>query len=397
MRRDRVVVGATMALGLIGLGIVSATRFVPRPTPGVEGPRDGETGDAGWEAIVSATSAEDWPRVETLLRDWIDAVEDDGKGRLMLGHLLASTGRAGEAARVLGGVTEADPAFAEARLVLGQMALDAGDAPRAEVAFRQAAAADPGAEAPMGRLIYLLSAEGRTAEARDVLWDLYRVTDDPRVLVDLTLEASKEEIDVRGVAPEVDRFLQRSPDDPFLRRAAGLSALWRGGATAALPHLEAAAETLADDPLGRFALVECRAQLGVTFEIPAILGPIPNSPADASRWWVFRGQLEEADGRPTDAIESFRKAVEADPESPEAAHRLSPGPCPNRRRRRGFDYRRAGRRTPRAMGQSPSPLRPRPGGRLQGRSRSLRRVRRALPLRRARGRGQCLARAGPRP
>ena len=324
MRSERLVIGATIALGLIGLGVVAASRFVPWPSAGSEGPHDAASGAVtGWEAIVAATSAEDWPRVEALLRDWIDVVEADGKGRLMLGHLLASTGRSGEAARVLGGVTAKDAAFAEARTVLGQMALDAGDALRAEVAFRQAAAADPSAEAPLGRLIFLLSAELRTAEARDVLWDLYHATEDPRVLVDLTLEAAKDEVDVRGVAPEVERFLGRSPDDPFLRRAAGLAALWRGMPSEALSDLEGAADTLADDPLGRFALAECRSQLGLPVEVPEVLGPVPETPADASRWWVFRGRLEEADRRLDAAIESFREAVEANPGSPEAHHRLS--------------------------------------------------------------------------
>ncbi|WP_152049397.1 FG-GAP-like repeat-containing protein [Tautonia marina] len=280
------------------------------------------TAEPSWDAILDATRAQQWPRVEALLRDWIDRRDDDGRARLMLAQLLVSSNREGEAARTLAAVGQDDPAFAEARTFLGEMALAASDAPRAELAFRQAAEADPNAVSPRGRLIYLLSLQLRTAEAREALWEIFEATGEPGVLIDLVLEATKAEIDVRGIGPEIEQFLRQSPDDPFLRRAHGLALLWQGELTEALPHLEAAAEALVDDPLGRFSLAECRAQLGLPVRLPEDLGSIPDPPADAARWWLFLGRLQETES-PEAAVESFRNAVALNPESAEAHHRLS--------------------------------------------------------------------------
>ncbi|MEW4569444.1 FG-GAP-like repeat-containing protein [Tautonia sp. JC769] len=286
----------------------------PDPEPGPE---------PSWDAIFDASQAQQWHRVESLLRDRIGRRDDDGRARLMLARLLASSNRQGEAARTLAGVPQDDPAFAEARTSLGEIALAASDAPRAELAFRQAAAADPAAVAPRDRLIYLLSLQLRPAEARAILWEIHRAQDAPRVLADLVLDAFRPEMDVRGIPPEIHRFLDHSPDDPFLRRAVGLALHWRGDASAALPHLEAAASALLDDPIGRFALAECRVQLGLPVNLPEILGPTPDPPADAARWHLFLGQLQEADGRRDDALDSVRRAVALNHESAEAHHRLA--------------------------------------------------------------------------
>ncbi|RUL89109.1 FG-GAP-like repeat-containing protein [Tautonia sociabilis] len=317
-----VVAAVAIPLGAgIALVAVGPARLVDRI--GAGRPASSSAGGPSWEQIVAATRAGQWPRVERMLREWLDRREDDGRARLMLAQLLASSAREAEAARVLAAVPEDDPAYVEARSQLGELALRLGDAPRAEVAFRQAAAADPKAVTPRGRLIYLLSLQLRTGEALDLLRQIHEATGDPRVLVDLVLEEAKAEVDVRGIPPEIDRFLARSPSDPFLRRAAGLARHWRGEPSEALPHLEAAAAALADDPLGRLALAECRALLGLPVEIPEILGPVPDAPADASRWWTARGQLERDAGRLNDAIASYRRAVGLNPESAEARHRLS--------------------------------------------------------------------------
>ena len=326
MSLRRRILGPTIALAIaVGLGLGLATGLgIVRPGAFSGSGADPESGgEPSWDEIVEATQAEQWPRVEALLRDWIDRREDDGKARAMLGRMLVSTNRQAEGARVLAGVGADDPSFADARAQLGELALSLGDAPRAEVAFRQAAEADPEAVAPRGRLIYLLGLQLRTAEARDVLRQIYEATGDARVLVDLVLDAAKSEVDVRGIPPEIDRFLAGSPEDPFLRRAAGLAMHWRGESSEALPHLEAAASGLADDPIGRLALAECRAQLGLPVDLPEAMGTIPAPPADASRWWAFLGQLQQAEGGVEDALASYRRAVELNPESPEAHHRLS--------------------------------------------------------------------------
>ena len=61
----------------------------------------------------------------------------------------------------------------------------------------------------------------------------------------------------------------------------------KGGHPEALPHLEAAARLLVNDPLGRFALAECRILLAKPVEIDEVLGRIPEQSNDAAQWWLL--------------------------------------------------------------------------------------------------------------
>ena len=110
--------------------------------------------------------------------------------------------------------------------------------------------------------------------------------------MDLVLELVRDEQDVRGIPPELEEFVNQTPDDPYLRRAWGLSLLYQGRAELALPHLEAAAESLTNDASGRFALAECRIILGQTVNVDELLGPMPDDDDAAAAWWFYRGRLE---------------------------------------------------------------------------------------------------------
>ncbi len=275
------------------------------------------------EAIEAAAKAQRWDVVERGLNQWLQAHPDDGKARVMFGLLLVAQQRDPEARRVLEPVAESDPERGRARAMLGELAIRRHDAAAAERAFRDAASRDPSAIEPRQRLVYLLSLQQRTGEARDVLWQLYRITRDPRLLIDLVLELWAVETDIRGLGSDLKAFLDHTPSDPFLRRAWGLSLLLRGQAAEARPHLEAAATALSGDPVGRFALAECLLTLGQFEGDATILGDCPETSADASRWWVFRGRIEEARGQAEAAFESFRHAVDENPDSLEARHRLA--------------------------------------------------------------------------
>jgi tetratricopeptide (TPR) repeat protein len=194
----------------------------------------------------------------------------------------------------------------------------------AERHFREAAAADPRTIPVRQRLIYLLSLTQRPAEARDVLWELYEIQKDPRILIDLVLELSAAENDVRGMGPELAGFLAVTPHDPYLRRAVGLSLHLRGRSAEALPHLEAAGRSLAEDPVGRLALAECLFTAGQNDRVsPDILGREPEGVAEASRWWLYRGRIEEVLGDLEKALGSYEHALNRNPKSVEAHHRAA--------------------------------------------------------------------------
>ena len=140
--------------------------------------------------------------------------------------------------------------------------------------------------------------------------------------MDLVLELLLEQQDVRGIGPELAEFVEKTPGDPFLRRAWGLALLYQGKAAEALPHLEAAAGSLANDPRGRFALAECRILLGLSVDAATVLGTRPEGETDAATWWVYRGRLEESLGSREQAAGAFKKAIELQPDCREAHFRL---------------------------------------------------------------------------
>jgi enediyne biosynthesis protein E4 len=208
------------------------------------------------------------------------------------------------------------------QITRGMLAVRARRAAEAERIFREVAERDPRALEPRRNLLYLLGLQMRTAEARDILWQIYRIDEDPRVLVDLVLELLADQQDVRGLAPELDLLVAQTPDDPFLRRASGMARLYQSRPLDALPHLDAAARALVNDPAGRFALAECLIMLGKMVNAEEVLGPVPEPAVDASQWWLFRGRIEEAGGLFDRALASFERATKANPENRESHFRL---------------------------------------------------------------------------
>ena len=91
--------------------------------------------------------------------------------------------------------------------MIGELEFQAHRAPEAERAFREAASRDPRGVEARQRLIHLLSLQQRHGEARDALWELFRVTGNPQILADLVLNLWAYENDARGLGAELDAFL----------------------------------------------------------------------------------------------------------------------------------------------------------------------------------------------
>jgi tetratricopeptide (TPR) repeat protein len=273
------------------------------------------------EAIRGALADRRWSDAEHALRRWLRDHPRDGEAWEALGGLLAQHDRPDEALAALRRVPESSPSWAGAQARIGEILAQQRDLKEAERAFRRALGRDPGAVETLKRLSSLLVLERRPAEARDVLRALFRATRDPRPLADSIL-ITRLESEIRDMTEDIEAYLRQTPDDPWLRRVWGLYLLSRSRAAEAFPHLEAAALAFDDDPLGRFALAECRMALGDSRNDLAILGDPPDRPADAARWWVFRARLAEAWGLDNEALASLRTAVAHDHRNTEALHRL---------------------------------------------------------------------------
>ena len=286
------------------------------------------------EQIRRAVAARRWGDVEAGLRPWLQRHPQDSGAWELLGGVLFDQGRLDDALTALRQVREVDRGWANAQLVIGEIAIRQHRLAEAEQCFRGASARNRQAVEPLERLVSLLTLERRPAEARAVLRRLFQITRDPRHLADSIL-ISELESEVRDLSPELEEFLKQTPDDPWLRRVWGLFLLSRGRSAEALPHLEAAAMAFEEDPLGRFAWAECRMALGIAADDLSLLGSPPSRAADAARWWVLRSRLAEALGRDEETLENLRKAVSINPRNAEAHFRLGQAHDSSGRSRRG--------------------------------------------------------------
>ena len=291
----------------------------------------GHPGGDDRQAIFEALEQRRWDEAETLLSRWVQRHPKDGRAWVDLATVRGLLGHEDAAREALARVGDDDPARGRALLMLGDLATRRHDREAAEGAFRAAIDRDSGAIEPRNRLVAMLLIQHRVDEATILLWELYDLTGDPRHLLTLTgLELEdrhREQLrDLGGererLRTELEPYLERDPDDPWLRRARGLIRFLQGMPNEALPDLDYAARRLENDPEGRLAMVECRLDLGRASEAEAMLGELPESPVDQGRWWLLRGRINEDLGDVDGAIDCWRSAIDADPGLRPANYRL---------------------------------------------------------------------------
>ena len=274
-----------------------------------------------WPEIQSAVQAKKWNSAESLLNRWLTSHSDDGRAWLQLGALRSLQGRDGEAILAFETIKATDPHFAEGRTLCGDLELKQGNARAAEALFRQAIATDSQASHPLRRLIYLLLLEQRAEEARNALWTLHALTRDTATLVTL-VGLSVVEGDSRDVAPELDRLLKQDQENPWLRRARGLTHVRLGRAAEALADLEFADHEIIDDPSLRLAKAEALLLSGELAKVEGALGSEPSRPAELARWWLLKAQAAELKGDRDGSFKALKQAVEADGNHRVAVYKL---------------------------------------------------------------------------
>lgn len=274
-----------------------------------------------WTPIQSLIKLEQWEQAEPHLKRWVSTHPNDGKAWDALAHALIEADRTSEAIDVLRRVPRASSSWSHSQTMLAGLLLKQNELAEADRVLREVVQHDPNAIEALERLTVLHVMLRRPAEAYDTLRRLYELTRDPRPLADSLLIAHLES-ELRDLSPELESHLQKTPDNPWLRRVWGLYLHAHNRPSEALPHLEAAAQSFRNDPVGRFALIECRSTLGIADNPLQTLGDEPAVSADAARWWVLRARIEHAAGQLENARRSLERALVSNPRDPEAHYRL---------------------------------------------------------------------------
>jgi tetratricopeptide (TPR) repeat protein len=283
-----------------------------------------------WRAIQERITRKDWAEAERLLGRWVARNPGDGRAWLNLGSVYGMLGREEEAGDAFRRVPAGDPAWVQAQVLLGELAVREHRCAEAEAIHRGIAARAPKDVKARAGLVHLLLVQRRGDEARAVLWEYYRLTRDPRHLVTLTglaLEGGPQQLrELSGendrIRQDLDLFLERTPADPCLVRARGLLQFEMGHPAEARADLEESARVFEDDPVGRLALADCRIESGDLSGIEDALGPPPRRADLLGRWWVVRGQVERDRGRLSEAIDCWKAAAATDPQNRVARYQL---------------------------------------------------------------------------
>ncbi|CAN5865152.1 hypothetical protein BH23PLA1_BH23PLA1_24110 [soil metagenome] len=187
-----VLLGGALALGVLVLR--------SQPTP-------------DWTNIDRAVARKRWDEATDLLRHRVEQEPREDRAWLRLGAVENLRGNDDEALSAFGRIASDSPAWLVSQASIGEIHLRRFEAAAAEEALWNAIRGDPNAVEPRRRLVFLLTIQWRNDEARDLLWELYRLTRDPHHLVTLSGLAGVE-TDNREFNAFLDRFLKRTPHAP---------------------------------------------------------------------------------------------------------------------------------------------------------------------------------------
>jgi tetratricopeptide (TPR) repeat protein len=274
-----------------------------------------------WAAIESALQRRGWSEAEPRLQAWLRRSPDDGKAWLRLGGVLGFEGREAQSLEAFEHIKPSDPEWLQAQMQIAEIWLNRRQLTRAEGVLRAASDRDTSAVEPRRRLVYVLTLSQRHDEARSLLWDLFRITHEPRQLATL-VGLGATEADSRDLARELDVFVKAAPDDPWMRRAWGMMLSRIGKKSEARPYLETAAARFENDPIGRLALADCLVERGELEAAEKTLGAKPIRPDDLARWWLLRGEILAARGKMDEAIAAWRSSADAAPFDRSVLYRL---------------------------------------------------------------------------
>jgi tetratricopeptide (TPR) repeat protein len=172
----------------------------------------------------------------------------------------------------------------------------------------------------------LFAIEGRRGDAARLIWSIYDRTDDPHQREALLIQRLRTEIkqmDPATAAGTLERCLAADPEDWEARRALGKVRAALNHPDEARRQLELCIRARPDDPRGwadELALLTGRGDLDA---LARAVAQIPASVAEDPGILAYRARLLERDGRWPEAVELYRRVVQARPWERDAYDRLA--------------------------------------------------------------------------
>jgi tetratricopeptide (TPR) repeat protein len=295
--RRPIRLGVSLAIAVPAfLGAAAAWRTWSRPDP-----------DRVWREAEADLRAGRWVRARAGLHQLERLRAATPEDWLLRAQVANAAGDDDAALAALGHVPEDHPLAAQAAFIAGRIERSHHRIRRAEAAYRQALARDPGLIPAHKELIYILGMQLRRREVDAEFQALARLT--PLTHHDLYTWGLTHFI-VWGpdIAEDLEAFIRADPDDRYSRLAlATLLVDQPGMATQA----ERALEPLPRDDLDAMALrVELKLNQGRVDEALAMLRTAPERNAHLAR---LRGRVALMRGDHAAAIRQFQEALSDEP------------------------------------------------------------------------------------
>jgi len=303
-----------IVLATLALAVAAAGLYLIQPRPDTES--SNRLADA-----TAALERNDWAAAEKLARQAIAANEQPAAARLIAGKAAAGSGQIAEAVQLWKDIPTVEAVIAiEGAVLAGNSLLDhLHKATEAEAMFRHALEIDDSHVPALERLVFLLAAEGRVAEAKPLILRLFAqgIVDVDQLAL---LGMAQGHID----APELLRECHLTDrSDPYLLLGLASSRTFNVSPEQAKLLLQAAVEqapTLFDAQirLGTMLLKDRDSAAFVAWH-----NGLPDNANQHAGIWAIRGAWAQQLGDTDVATRCFWDAVRRDPNDRGAIYQLS--------------------------------------------------------------------------
>lgn len=210
--------------------------------------------------------------------------------------------------------------FALSQSELGWLAFEAGRVSEAEERLRGALVLVPDDPSTTDRLIYLLALEGRTWEARHLI---FKRLQNGAVNSNFLTMVSNRKLMLANSAEFSQKCLKSIPSDPLPYLPIAIHAWDENQSATARELLEKVLQKYPQSNDAHALMLELLNETGTPEAIKAQVNRIPSAAADRSDIWLSKGIWAEKQGQMKAAARCFWEALRREPNSPRANAHLS--------------------------------------------------------------------------
>jgi tetratricopeptide (TPR) repeat protein len=280
-----------------------------------------------WDEAHKARSRGDYETAERALQRRAWYLPGDVKAMAFRSDVALRRGDNDAALYWLAQIPPHSPAAQFAYLKRAKLLMEFFRPKAADAEFRRVLRLIPTMTDARWSLIVIYGVQRRAAEQESQLWELSRQAD--QRLEALRLLAQGRVVipaDSLGGLPDegkvLESCLKAEPDNPHLRPALAYFYRNRGEVQRAIDLLDSWVASNPDDGDAATELAACYLDQGTPEPAAKLLEPPRGSQKIRARYWSLRADWLERVGRPNEAVDAARRAIELAPRDPELHYRL---------------------------------------------------------------------------